>query len=303
MQWLVSILKNRNTLLVAAIVLGLTFGDYAHFIKHLTFYLLAIVLSFSTTGIVFSELSSKRQIASYMSTGFLLNYLLFGTVLLVVAYYLSASTEIFYGFVVIVATPPGVAIIPFSYMLKGDINKATLGTLGGFLASVVLAPFIIKYFTGNDSMRILPLFLNMVFIILIPMMLSRILLLKAIKPFTLKARGKIVNFGFAIIIFTAIGVNRDILLSDFKTILNIALIFFIAMFILGQAYDLLLKKLKVDKPTRISQNLLITLKSSGFSVVTALELFDGTAVIPSALMSIFVLAYLLFLSFKAHFFS
>ena len=65
-------------------------------------------------------------------------------------------------------------------------------------------------------------------------------------------------------------------------------------------YPMNLKKMKIDAKERMSQNLVLTLKSSGFSVVTALQLFNETVVIPSAVMSIFVLAYLLFLTFKNH---
>ncbi len=302
MNKLISILKNRNTLLIAAIVSGLIWGDYAEYIKHLTFYILAIVLSFSTTGLGGSGLSSKKSILSAIGVGVLLNYVIFGAVLLIIAHFLAPSQDIFYGFVVIAATPPGVAIIPFSHLLGGNINKSTLGTLGGFLASIFLAPIIIKIFTGNDNLAMLPLFISMIKIIVLPMIASRLLLIKSIKPFTIKARGQIVNWGFASIIFIAVGINRTVFLSNYDILFYVGLILFIAMFVLGQVYDLILKRFKIAPSERMSQNLLLTLKSSGFSVVTAIELFNEDAVIPSAVMSIFVLAYLLFLTFKKQFF-
>lgn len=300
MNFLISIIKNRNTILVAAIVFGLIWGDIAQPIKHLTFYILAIVLSFSTTGLLTSELSSKKEVAKAMGLGVILNYFLFGLVILVSAYFLAPTQNIFYGFVVIAATPPGVAIIPFSYLLGGNINKSTLGTLGGFIASIFLAPFIIKIFTGNDNLEILPIFISMLKIIVLPLLISRVLLLKPLKKVTLAIRGQVVNWGFALIIFIAIGINRHVFLSNYDVLLYVGLIFFISMFVLGQVYDYILAQLKVDPKERLSQNLILTLKSSGFSVVTALELFNEEVVIPSAVMSIFVLSYLLFLTFKKH---
>ncbi len=298
MNTLIKIIRNRNTILVMSIILGLSVGDIALHIKPFIFYLLAFILSFSTTGIATSELALKKEIFGELSLGLLLNYVLFSSVLLPVAYFLSPDKNIFYGFVVIAATPPGVAIIPFSYMLEGNLKKSILGTLGGFLSSVILAPIIIKWFTGEEGISVFDLFLNMVKIIIIPLLLSRVLLTSKIKPFTEKVRGSIVNWGFAVIIFTAVGINRHILLSDFKLILNISLIFFIALFVLGQVFDLILKKLNFSKANRISLNLLLTIKSSGFSVVTAIAIFNNSAVVPSAVMSIFVLLYLLFLTFK-----
>lgn len=298
MKFLLAILKNRNTLLIAAIVFALIWGDIAQDFKHLTFYILAIVLTFSTSGIVLSEMASKKEVLKSMSLGLSLNYLLFASVLIPTAYFLSPSTDIFWGFVIIAATPPGVAIIPFSIMLGGDLKRSTLATLGGFIVSIFMAPLIIKVFTGNTDLEILSLFYSMVKIIIIPMILSRLLLLSPIKPITVKYRGKIVNWGFAFIIFIAVGINRHVFLSNFDILFRVSLILFISIFVLGQAYDYILKKLNIDAKERMSQNLVLTLKSSGFSVVTALQLFNETVVIPSAVMSIFVLAYLLFLTFK-----
>ncbi|PID88578.1 MAG: hypothetical protein CSB03_00640 [Bacteroidia bacterium] len=298
MQKIINILRNRNTILVMSIVLGLTVGDIAHSIKHLTFYILAFVLSFSTTGIATSEFSAKKDMFTYPLYGFLLNYVLFSAVLLPVAYFLSPSKEIFYGFVIIAATPPGVAVIPFSYMLGGNLKKSILGTLGGFLASILVTPLMIKLFTGEESMSFFELFMNMIKIILIPLLLSRVLLTKPLKNFTTKVRGNVVNWGFAVIIFTAVGINRGVLLSDYVLVLDVALIFFIGIFVLGQAFDIISRKMGMKSDDSMSFNLLLTIKSSGFSVVTAIAIFNNSAVVPSAVMSIFVLLYLLFLTFQ-----
>ena len=298
MNFIISILKNRNTLLVAAIVFGLIWGDIAHDFKFLTLYILGIVLSFSTSGIAISEMKSKKDMIQAMSMGVGLNYLLFGLVLIPTAYFLSPNEEIFWGFVVIAATPPGVAIIPFSILLGGNLKRATLATLGGFIASIFLAPLIIRIFTGNENLEFLPLFYAMVKLIVVPMLISRLLILKPFEPFTVKYRGKIVNWGFALIIFIAVGINRHVFLSNFDILFKVSAVLFISMFVLGPAYDFLLLKLGINAKERMTQNLTLVLKSSGFSVVTALQLFGEEGVIPSAVMSVFVLAYLLFLTFK-----
>ncbi len=295
------IVSNRNFVLVLALVSGLTIGDLAHYIKDYTFYLLALVLSFSTSGIILSEIKSKKDIVKSIVLSILLNYLIFGLVLFVLAYYFSINEAIYKGFVVIIATPPGVAIIPFSYLLKGNIQRATMATLAGFLASVFLAPFIVKFLTNNDQLSAWSLFLDTFEVVVIPIIISRFLLLKPIKNFTVAVRGKVVNWGFALIIFTAVGVNRMVFLSNIDILLNVGLILFVAIFVLGQLYDFLAEKFGMPSDERITQNLILTLKSSGFSVVIAMTLFGGDASIPPAVLSVFVLLYLLFLSFKQWF--
>ncbi len=292
------IVTNRNFVLILALVSGLTIGDVAHYIKDYTFYILAVVLSFSTSGIVLSEIASKKEVGKSILLGILLNYVIFGLVLFVLSHYFSINEAIYKGFVVIIATPPGVAIIPFSYMLKGNIQRATMATLAGFLASVFLAPFIIKFLTNNDQLSAWKLFLDTFKVVIIPIIISRFLLLKPIKNFTVKSRGKIVNWGFALIIFTAVGINRMVFLSNIDILMNVSLILFVAIFVLGQLYDFLAHKLGMSSDERITQNLILTLKSSGFSVVIAMTLFGGDASIPPAVLSVFVLLYLLFLSFK-----
>ncbi|MBN2667692.1 MAG: hypothetical protein JXR60_00565 [Bacteroidales bacterium] len=301
MNTLLKIVKNRNTILILAIVLGISVGDIAQNIKEYTFYILATVLSFSTTGIVMEDIKNKKFFISSMAQGILLNYLLFGTTLVALAYFFADNASLFNGFVVIAVSPPGVAIIPFSSMLKANVNRSTIGTAAGFLVAIFLAPIMIKILTGNNELKFMPLFYNMVKIIIVPFIISRILLLNTVKKITLKVRGQVVNWGFALIIFTAVGINRHIFIYHLDEVFKVGLILFIAMFILGQTYDYIIKRWVSDERERMSQNLLLTLKSSGFSVVVSLQLFGGDAVIPSAVLSVLVLAYLLFLTFKSSF--
>jgi len=68
---------------------------------------------------------------------------------------------------------------------------------------------------------------------------------------------------------------------------------------LGFVFDYLSIKFGTDRATRIPQNMLATIKSSGFAVFTALTLFGKEAAIPSAVLAVMVLLYLIFLSIKS----
>ncbi len=279
-----------------AVVSGMLIGEWAIWFKPYTLVILATVLSFSTSGMVFSEIQSMKAFSKDVIWGIVLNYIIFSSILIPLAYWLSPSKDIFYGFVVIAATPPGVAIIPFSLMLNGNLARAVIGTFGAFVASIFFAPIIIQSFTGNAGLSYSQLFYDMLNVIVVPMMVSRLLLLKPIKPFTIQHRGRIVNWGFAIIIFTAVGLNRAVFLSNFELILRIGLILGVAIFGLGQASEFLFRHFKMDYSKRISNNLLLTMKSSGFSVAISMAHFGPAAVVPAAVMSILVLMYLLFLT-------
>ena len=293
------IILDRNFVLILAVILGLTIGDWAEYLKSYTFYILAVVMIFSTTGLSTKALFPLKKMIQPLLLGSVLNYLIFGTVIISLAYFLMPTPELFLGFVVIAATPPGLAVIPFSHILEGDIKYAIVGVLGAFISSIFLAPAIVGLLSnvdgGIDSSM---LFMSMIKLVLIPMIISRFLLWEPIKPTVEKVRGKIVDWGFALLIFTAVGLNRQVFFSNFEVLFLVALVLFLSIFGLGWVYEFIAARIGVKKEVAMTQKLLLTIKSSGFAVVTALTLFGKEAAIPSAVMAIFVLLYLLYLSFR-----
>ncbi|HSH51242.1 MAG TPA: hypothetical protein VK982_05930 [Bacteroidales bacterium] len=298
MKVIYNIFLNRNFILVFAVIMGLLLGDYAFYFKDYTIYVLALTMIFSTTGIDSKALLPIKKLFKPMLIGIVLNYFVFGVVVLILAWLLMPTKELFMGFIVIVAAPPGVAVIPFSGILKGDIEYSILGVFGAFLASIVIAPAIIELFVKNADVSSWSLFMLMIKLVLVPLILSRLLLIKPIFKYVAKIRGKIVDWGFAIIIFTAVGMNRDVFFSNPVVLLLSTIVLLAATFGIGTIYELFSKKMGIKPGRSITQVLLLTIKSSGFSVVTALTLFGKEAAIPSAILAVIVLLYLLFLSIR-----
>jgi len=130
------------------------------------------------------------------------------------------------------------------------------------------------------------------------MIVSRVLLYKPIFKYIEPIRGKVVDWGFAVLIFVAVGMNRQVFLTDPILLLKISFVLFITTFGLGLGFIAIAKYFKVDRSLRITQSMLISIKSSGFSVFTAIALFGKEAAIPSAVMAVMVLLYLIFLSLR-----
>ncbi|WP_430809596.1 MULTISPECIES: hypothetical protein [unclassified Carboxylicivirga] len=298
MRILINILRNRNFVLVFAVLMGLTLGQWAHSIKDYTIFVLALVMTFSMTNIRTTSLYPPQRLIKPMLMGILLNYVVYALVMIGLAYWLIDDRDLFYGFVVIATTPPGVAIIPFSHILKGDVEYAIKGVLGAFLCTVLITPFAVGWITGNEGIAAWDLFLLMLKTIVLPLLLSRILLLPKLFFVVDQVRGKVVDWGFATLIFIAVGLNRNVFFSDPAILLRIAVVLFIVHFIMGLLYERLCYFLGRDTVRAMSENLLLTVKSSGFAVVTAITLFGQKAAIPTAGLAIFVLLYLLFLSFR-----
>lgn len=296
---MVKLILNRNTLLISSLIFALLFGQFALYIKDYTLLILGIVMAFSMSGIVMRKDGGIKYVLKSITLGILLNYLLFGIVLVGLSYFLIDNRNIFIGFVVIAATPPGVAILPFTYILKGDLKKSLWGVSGAFIASIILTPLIIVIFSGNSDIKVTELIYMVIYLLIIPFMVSRFLIINTkVEFFVSKIRGSVVNIGFAVIIFTAIGINKDVFWTNLELLLICSFILFVSIFGVGLVLELFLKLFGYKKELITSLNLLSTIKSSGFAVVTSMSLFGKEAAIPSAILSIFVLLYLLFLSFR-----
>ena len=295
MKIILKIINNRNFLLISSLVLGLSLGKGVEHLKSYVLLLLAIAMVFSSTSFDFKQLKNFKQSIKTTITAFLLNYVLFGVILLGTTFLLIKDTNLRYGLIVIAATPPGVAIIPFTLMYKGDTNYAMIGVLGVYILAIVVSPLIIGLAIPGASFNAWKIIKIMIEIILIPLLISRLLLWKKIFSTIQKIRGKVVNWTFAIIIYTIIGLNRTEIFSEFITLFKLSVIFAISMFALGLAYEILLKK-RIDYQLRVPQNLMLTIKSSGFAAGTAIALFGEKAALPSAILAVFVILYLVVFS-------
>lgn len=300
MRIIKNIFLNRNSILVFAVVAGLLFGNFSVYVKDYNIYILGITMTFAMTGLDLILLNSFKKVLLPFMMGGILNYLVFGLVLLPVAWLLMPTKELFYGFVVIVAAPPGVAIIPFSYILKGKVDYAIIAVTGAFVASIAIAPLLVGILARTEGIKPYDLFITMVQLVVVPLLFAQILRIKFVYPLVQKIRGKVVDWGFALLIFVAVGMNRQVFFSDPSTLFIVVTTIVIGTFGLGTLYNLIAKKLKVDSSTRVTQNMLTTIKSSGFSVFTALTLFGQEAAIPSAVLAVVVLLYLIYLSLKSN---
>ena len=251
-------------------------------------------MTFSTTGIHFKMLTDFKSVGKITLEAVIMNFIIHGAIIISLAYFFADEAS-FLGFVVIAATPPGVAIIPFTYTFKGNLDYSFKAILGTYLLSIVITPLIISLFTKDVGLDRDVLIILIVKIIVIPLILSRLLILKPIYPFVEKIRGKIVDWGFALIIYTAIALNRDLILNEFSSVISSVFILFVAIFISGLIFMVLNRK-KKDNKTQISKNLMLTIKGSGFAIATTLILFDEKSAIPAAVMSILVLLWLIALN-------
>lgn len=294
-QRILWLLGNRNFLFIAAIVLGISVGQAARWTQPWTLPALAVAMTVSITQVTSDAFWPLRKLVRPTLLAILLNYVILGTVILVPARLLIPERDLWVGFVISAAVPPGVAVIPFSDIAGGDTSFALVGTVGAYLAALAITPAMALWLFGESLVQPTRLISTLAQLIVIPLILSRLVLISPVKATVERWRGKIVNWAFFLVIFTIVGLNRSVFLREPQLVALIAAITMVRSFGVAAVLENVLRRLQVDKPLLVSYVLMATLKNGGMAAATALALFDERASVPAAVGAALAVPYLLWI--------
>jgi len=265
-------------------ILGLLFPQLSTVTKGFVILALAVVMCFSLINLDFSKISRKSL--PDILTNFLINYVILTGLILILAFALIDDEAIRLGFVVMAAVPPAIAIVPFTYLLKGNVEEALISNTSIYLISIFLMPALMALLTGNQTNQT-ELLKVLVTLILIPLAVSRFL-----RKFEMRHTREIINLGFSVVIYTVVGLNRNLIFQS-DLIFLIALICFMRTFVSGTTI-LLLAKSRMKLESAIVKALFGSYKNLGLSATVALVLFGEKASLPSAiciLLEVFLFIY------------
>jgi BASS family bile acid:Na+ symporter len=298
MKFTVRLLKNRNFILLLAIVLGLVIGEpVASRTEPLVLPLLALVMTLSAANVTSREFISLKAMPRTIIISIFLNYIVLGGVILLLAWWLIDDKDLWAGFVVLATVPPAVAVVPFSYALGGNTLFSLIGMTGAYLAALVIMPALMALFLGTGFFDPVKLLIILGELILVPIVLSRVLLftglMKRINPW----RGTIVNWSFFIALFTIVGLNRQAFLGEFDILIRVVVIAVSSSFLLGYIVELVARALRINREESISMVLLGSLKNYGLASGILLTLLGERAAIPASVCTVFGILHLVWLGF------
>jgi BASS family bile acid:Na+ symporter len=291
-------LRDRNFILFSALALGLLWEEGAQWIKSLTLPALALVMTLSAMGIQMRELRSPRALLAPALGGLAMNYALLGGFILGLNTLLIRDEALRYGFIIIAAVPPAVAVIPFTGFLNGNSTFSLIGSIGGYLGALIITPLIVLGLLGRASIEPLKLFIIMVQLIILPLILSRILVWAGISERIEPFKGTIINWSFFVVAFTIVGLNRAVFLDRPLSLIRVALIALASTFLLGLVIERLGSLFHIDPKTLTSLILLGTLKNYGIAGGLALALFNKQTAVPATVSVIFMIIYIIWLGYK-----
>ena len=293
-----NLLRNRNSLLVLSLVLGLLWGDAAQWIKGVILPILMILMTVSTLGVTGSTFSSPRSLWTPALVGIGMNYAVLTTFILILNALLVGDKDLQIGFVIIALVPPAVAVVPFTLFLGGDNQFSLLGMIGAYLGALVIAPALAFLLLGSGIVSPSKLILIIIELILAPLVLSRILIRVGIDSRLGSVKGPITNWGFFLVSYAIVGLNRETILSHPLSLLPAALIAVASTFLLSWIIERVGKYFRVEPKILTSLALLGTLKNYGLAGGMALALFSEKTSVPATVSSVFMIVYIIWLEFK-----
>ncbi len=115
-----------------------------------------------------------------------------------------------------------------------------------------------------------------------------------IEPF----KGTLTNWSFFLITYTIVGLNRQLFLHQPLSLLPVVFIAVCSTFIWGEIIERFCRWRGLDQSLTISLVLLGTLKNYGLSGGLALTLFSTQTSVPSAVSTVFMIIYIIWLNAK-----
>ncbi len=294
---LIRFLKNRNLLLLTSFLSGLIWGEASHFLKGWILPILVLIMSLSTTHITLQELVQIKKYLRDILILTLIHYPFLSGLILFISQVWVNDPDLRAGFIVMAAIPSAVAVIPFTYLLKGEMAVSLIGSAWLYLFALIAAPLISFLFLDVATIDPLRLALTLLQLILLPFLLSRLLLRWKSYPRFQPHAGIFINSGFALILFIVIGMNRKVFFSHPDLLILISAIAILRTFVSGHLIDLLSRGLKVDPKRRVSYVLFGSYKNLGLAAAISLMLFNERAAIPAAIATPFEFLFLIWFNY------
>ena len=295
---MIKLLNNRNFIFLLAIASGLLFPQPAQWSKILMMPALAIVMTLATINVPNHYFLQPRAILKPSLIGIVMTYFILAGVILLLSALLVQERQLWIGFVLIAAVPPAVAVIPFTAILNGNVPYTLSGTVASYLAALIIMPLMFWIFIGTAVSDPSKLAGIIVMLIVLPLILSRIILYFKWQDRLTPVRGLLTDWGFFIVLYSMIGVNRDLIFSRPMALLPLAGTVFCATFVLGWIIQKSGEILKIEKSNLISLVLQGTLKNQGIAGGLAIALFEKETALPSAVYSVFMILYVMWLDWR-----
>jgi bile acid:Na+ symporter, BASS family len=289
------ILTDRNSILVISLLAGLVWDSGAQWTEKLVLPGLIVIMTVSMMDVSARDFVPFSAAVRPFFLGTLMNYGILTSAILILTTIFIRDPSFRIGFILMAAAPPAVAVIPFTFLFKGDVPFSLAGTMGGYTSGLLLTPLITLLLVGPGIIDPGRLAVIMVELIVIPVAVSRLIAWTGANRALRPVKGLIVNWSFFLLSYTIIGLNRDALFREPALVLASFIIAFATTIPLALAIEFVGRRFGVGHSRLVALVLLGTLKNYGVAGGLALTLFEKRTAMPATVASVFMVIYVIYL--------
>jgi bile acid:Na+ symporter, BASS family len=283
------IVLNNPLMMTIGFALGLGLGGFPAHNSEMITLSLVVLMSLSLCGMSFRGL----RINEHLSTTLLALFLTFGLgtgFTLVIAFLFEDPIRS--GWIFEAVVPSAVCVIPFSLILRGNVEKSLISSAVIYIVSIVLTPILLIVFLGME-LNPVGLVTSVMVMLFLPIIISRVLKRKQMNGDT---RVAIINISLLLVSFAVVGANRDFFFNDPILVGGLLLVSMARIFIPGMLVYLLVRNFHFNKKQGVNAVLFSTYKNTGMAAAMAAALLGTEAALPAAISTPIEIIWLVIMS-------
>jgi BASS family bile acid:Na+ symporter len=269
------ILQNNALMMLFAFILGFAIGGFPAHNADIAMACLVIVMSLSLGGLKIRGMRLREHTKSVIVA--LVACFGVSSIVTILLGSLFSDADIRIGWVIVASVPSAIAVIPFTYLLKGDLQFSLVASTVIYVLSLVITPLMTLLFLGRPVDQ-LTLLWYVIILIFLPLAASRALVKV---PMSGQMRTILINIAFFVMFFAITGSNRNAFFGDPILIFALLLVATVRTFFVGGAVEFIARRLRVEKKKRIPIVLFSTYKNTGMAAALASVLIGSVAAIPA----------------------
>ncbi len=277
-----------NLLFILAVVPGVYLPQALPVLSFLVLPALMIAQTLTLLRFPGGFFNEPRKLIPGALWGNLMNYLIFGNLIILGSIFLIQDEKLWIGLVLVAAVPPAVAVLPLGMKLKADRLLTLAGIAGAYAGAIILMPLIgiafLKFIPVHYD-KLLILFFTLV---VLPLLLSRIAVDRNWDSRIMQHHGTISNVCFFIVFYALAASNSSLIREWPVEIILISVLAFSVIFLISIVLMLIGWFYKISPPKITSLMLLGTMKNYGLAGGVALFIFSHEAALPALIFSVFM---------------
>ncbi|MEM0448673.1 MAG: hypothetical protein QW520_02500 [Methanomassiliicoccales archaeon] len=287
------LLGNNASMMTLSFITALALGGFPSWFPltngNVAMLMLVIMMSFSLTSLRIRGMSIRSHSKAILRAT-LLSFVLSSGVTIALAQLFQGDIRA--GWVLLAAVPSAVSVVPFTFLMKGDLEPTLISTAALYIIAVALTPLLTLLFLGQ-AVDVLLLVFYVAVLILLPLLLSIGIKKLDIPP---SDRTAIINVAFFILIVAVAGSNRHVFFGEPLLLLSLLGVAVVRIMGVGLAWDWHLRRRGASRAQRVPEVLFSSYKNTGMAAALAMSVVGPQAAVPAAVCTVVDIVWLIYLS-------